>query len=106
LKEVSMKYLVTIDIPVEKGLELAAQGGPGPVLKQLSEQFKPEAMWGTPTKRSLFAIIELADAVDIAGLMNLCADKLGCYPHMELVVSAQELPGLAAKASEKYGVHA
>ena len=49
-----MKYLVEVHASMERGNALDAAGGPGPVFAHIAERFKPEAIYGNPTRRQAF----------------------------------------------------
>ena len=56
-----MLYMVEVQASMERGNEIDSKDGPGPVFAYIVERFKPQAIYGTPTRRQIFMVVELAD---------------------------------------------
>jgi hypothetical protein len=75
-----MRYLVETTASIERGNELVEKGGPGPIFKYIAERFNPEAMYGNPTRRQAFLIVDLPTEADIAELMFILTRAGGTEP--------------------------
>jgi hypothetical protein len=65
-----VKYLVEAHPSMESGNRIdSKEGGPGPFFGYLAERFKPEAMYGNPTRRQIYVVVELPTERDVAELM-------------------------------------
>lgn len=66
-----MKYLVEITPSVEGADRIDAAGGPGALFAYIGDRFHPEAVYGVPTRRQVFLIVDLETEADTAELMYL-----------------------------------
>jgi hypothetical protein len=64
-----MLYLVEARASIEQGDRVDSGDGPGPIFAKIVERFHPEAMYGNPTRRQVFLIVNLDTPDDIAELM-------------------------------------
>lgn len=71
-----MKFLVEITAPADKGPEIDAAGGPGPIVAELMKRFAPEVMYGAADGRTLTFVADLPTALDVAVLMEISSDRL------------------------------
>ncbi|MBV9598568.1 MAG: hypothetical protein JOZ87_17110 [Chloroflexi bacterium] len=98
-----MKYLVEAHPSMEAGNRIdSKEGGPGPVFGYIAERFKPEAMYGNPTRRQIFIVVDLPTERDIAELMYVLTWFTDTEPtfspvmdprlYMDAIVQAQKAP--------------
>jgi hypothetical protein len=64
-----MLYLVEARGSIEQGNKIDAGEGPGPVFAKIAERFHPQALYGNPTRRQIFVIVNLDKPAQIAELM-------------------------------------
>lgn len=83
--------MVHITITPEAGNKLDASGGPVSALNIITERFKPEVIYATPTSREFWMVLELNDASTMGELMLLSSMKFGSYPEFTPILSVQEL---------------
>ncbi len=84
-----MKYLVEAHASMERGNALNEKGGPDPIFAHIAERFKPEAIYGNPTRRQVFLVVDLATEADIAELMYILAWATGTEPTFTPVMSPE-----------------
>ena len=75
-----MKYLIEINPSVERANSLDKEGGPGELFGYIAQRFKPEAMYGNPTQRQVFLVVDLPTEADTAELMYLLTWGSGADP--------------------------
>lgn len=95
-----MKYLVEASASMERGNALDAAGGPGPLFAHIAERFKPEALYGNPTRRQVFLIVDLESEADIAELMFLFTWSAGKEPTFTPIMPAEAFGSAIEKAME------
>ena len=95
-----MKYLVEGSASMERGNALDAAGGPGPLFAHIAERFKPEAIYGNPTRRQVFLIVDLDTEADIAELMYLFTWSAGNEPTFTPIMPAESYGPAIEKALE------
>ncbi len=95
-----MKYLVEANASMERGNALDAAGGPGQLLAHIAERFKPEAIYGNPTRRQVFLIVDLDTEADIAELMFLFTWSAGIEPTFTPIMPAEAFGPAIEKAME------
>jgi hypothetical protein len=100
-----MKFLVEVTAPADKGHEIDAAGGPGPIVADLMARFKPEIMYGAADCRTLTFVADLGSEHEIAVLMEICSDRLYAYPHLRPVISADQMPEFVRAVHAETGVH-
>jgi hypothetical protein len=66
-----MLYLVEAHASIAKGNAADAGEGPGPVFAKIAERFHPEVLYGNPTARQVFMVVNLETPVQIAELMYI-----------------------------------
>jgi len=57
-----------------------AGDGPGPVFQKIVDRFKPEAIYGTPSRRSLVMVVNLETPAQMAELMYVVTWFAGAEP--------------------------
>ena len=95
-----MKYLVETHASTERGNAIDAADGPGPIFAHLAERFKPEAIYGNPTRRQAFLIVELDTEADVAELMYVLTWATGNEPVFTPIMSAEAFGPALEKALE------
>jgi hypothetical protein len=100
-----MKFLVEVTAPADKGHEIDAAGGPGPVVAELMKRFTPEVMYGATDSRTLTFVADLASDHEIAVLMEICSARLYAYPRLRPVISASQMPELVRAVHAEAGIH-
>jgi hypothetical protein len=53
-----MLYLVDIEAGMERANEIDKGEGPGVVIGKIVERFKPQSIWGNPTKRQAIMVVD------------------------------------------------
>ncbi len=95
-----MNYLVETRASMERGNAIDEQGGPGPLFEYLTQRFQPDAIYGNPTRRQAFLVVELATEADIAELMYILTRETGVEPTFTPIMSA-EVFGVALAEANK-----
>ena len=85
-----MKYLVEAHASIERGNAIDASGGPGPFFAHIMERFNPEALYGNPTRRQVFLIVDLETEADIAELMFLFTWSTGNEPVFTPIMAPED----------------
>ena len=75
-----MLYMVEITASMERGNAIDAGEGPGPFISYVTEHFGVQAMYGDPTRRHGYLIVELEDAAKISELMYVLTWWSGTEP--------------------------
>ncbi len=86
-----MKYLVETHASIEAGNALDEPGGTGATFAQLALRFKPEAVYGNPTRRQAFVIIELGTEADVAELKYVLTWATGNEPVFTPIMPAETM---------------
>ena len=68
-----MLYLVEAHPSIEKGNAIDSGAGPGPVIAKIVERFKPKAIYGNPSRRQVFMVVDLDTPAKMAELMYVLA---------------------------------
>ncbi len=108
-----MLYMVETKASMERGNAIDAGEGPGPFLTYITEHFSPQAMYGDPTQRHSYFIVELESAAKIAELMYLLTWWSGTEPkftpimplevYAEGIANAKKAPDVGAILSKAAG---
>jgi hypothetical protein len=64
-----MLYMVESWPTIERGDTVDKGEGPGPFLAKMVERFQPQAIYGDPTRRHLFMVVDLETPAKVAELM-------------------------------------
>ena len=64
-----MLYLVQSDAAIQRANQIDAGEGPGPTFAKIIDRFRPEAIYGNPTRRSVLMVVNLETSAAIAELM-------------------------------------
>jgi hypothetical protein len=101
-----MKFLVTVNAPAERGAEIEAAGGPGPVVGEIMSRFHPEAFYGTANRRQLIFVADLETSIDISVLLEICSARLFAYPELTPVIPLAELQAHVEAVHQELGLPA
>jgi len=93
-------YLVEATASIERGNAIDDQGGPGAVFEYIGKRFKPTALYGNPTRRQVFLIVDLPSDADMAELMFILTRTSGTEPKFTPLMSP-ELLGKAIMNARK-----
>jgi hypothetical protein len=96
-----MLYLVEVWPSIEKGDTIDQGEDPGPFFAKVAERFQPQAIYGDPTKRHIFLLVELETPAKMAELMYAITWFTGNEPkftplmppetYMEAIAHAKQL---------------
>ena len=75
-----MLYLVKADAEMHRANMIDSGDGPGPVFGKIVERFKPEAIFGCPSRRSLVMVVNLDTPAQMAELMYVLTWFVGTEP--------------------------
>jgi hypothetical protein len=75
-----MLYMVEITASMERANAIDAGEGPGPFFAYIAEHFRPQALYGDPTRRHGYLIVELEGEAKIAELMYVLTWWSGTEP--------------------------
>ena len=64
-----MLYLVEAHPTIEHGNAIDAGDGPGQVIAKIVERFHPQAIYGNPSRRQIFMVVNLDTPAQMAELM-------------------------------------
>jgi hypothetical protein len=81
-----MLYLVEAWASMERGNAIDGGEGPGPFFGRLVERFRPQALYGDPTRRHVFMVVELETPANVAELMYAFTWWTGIEPKFTLVM--------------------
>ncbi len=66
----------------------------------IAERFKPEAMYGNPTRRQVFIIVDLPTETDVAELMFVFTRNIGAEPKFTPIMPAEIFGQALEKANQ------
>jgi hypothetical protein len=98
-----MKFHIDIAAPADRGRDIDAAGGPGPIVAELMQRFQPEVMYGSADRRTLTFVADVATDVDVAVLMEICSDRLYAYPTLRPVVAIADFHAFVTTVHERVG---
>ena len=84
-----MLYLVEAHPSVERANVVDAGEGPGPVIAKIVERFRPKAIYGNPSRRQVFMVVELDTPAKMAELMYVLAWFVDVEPTFTPLMSAE-----------------
>jgi hypothetical protein len=64
-----MLYMVEVLATIERGDFIDKGEGPAPFIGKIVERFHPQAIYGDPTRRHIFLVVDLENEAKIAELM-------------------------------------
>jgi hypothetical protein len=62
-------YLVEAHASIEAGDRIDPGDGPGPIFAKIIERFHPQAIYGNPTRRQIFLVVDLGAPAEIAEML-------------------------------------
>ena len=80
------QYLVEAWPTSERGDAIDRGEGPGAVFGKIQQRFKPQSMWGDPTRRHLFMVVELKSEAEVAELMYVLSWFTGNDPKITQII--------------------
>jgi hypothetical protein len=75
-----MLYLVQVDAAMQRANRIDAGEGPGPTFAKITDRFRPEAIYGNPTRREVLMVVNLDTPAAIAELMYALTWFTGSHP--------------------------
>jgi hypothetical protein len=88
-REGFMLYLVEAHPSVERANVVDAGEGPGSVIAKIVERFRPKAIYGNPSRRQVFMVVELDTPAKMAELMYVLAWFVDVEPTFTPLMSAE-----------------
>jgi hypothetical protein len=64
-----MLYLVQVNASMDRANQIDAGDGPGPTFGKIVDRFRPEAIYGSPNRRTVIMIVNLETELQMAELM-------------------------------------
>lgn len=95
-----MRYLFEMTATLERGNEIDAKGGPGPIFGYIMERFKPEAFYVSALRRQLWLVVDLATMAQVHELMQIAGQAVGAGPKITPVMLGSEAAQVIQEASE------
>jgi hypothetical protein len=95
-----MMYLVEVKAGMERANEIDKGEGPGPVFQKIAERFKPQSVWGNPSRRQAIMVVDLKTPADMAELMYALTWWAGGEPTFTPIMPP-ETYGEAISAAKK-----
>ncbi len=95
-----MLYLIEVKAGMDRANEIDKGEGPGPTFAKIAERFKPQSIWGNPTKREAIMIVELKSPAEMAELMYILTWFAGGEPRFRPLMSPETYEE-AIKAAKK-----
>lgn len=96
-----MRFAATIEISTDTGARMDAQpGGPGPAIRQLMKQFRPDSCWVALDRRALFVVADFPSEKEIAAFMAFVSARFETYPDMTPVVDVREFGEISRHIAE------
>lgn len=81
-----MLYLVEAHASIERGNAIDAGEGPGSMFAKVAERFRPEAFYGSPSRRQVFMVVDLDTPAKMAELMYVLTWFAGTEPTLTPVM--------------------
>jgi len=95
-----MLYLVEAHPSIEKGNIVDSGEGPVPVIAKIKERFRPKAIYGNPSRRQVFMVVELDTPAKMAELMYVLAWFVDVEPTFTPLMSLEIYGEAIAKAKQ------
>jgi hypothetical protein len=99
-REEFMLYLVEAHPTVERANIVDAGEGPGPVFAKIVERFSPQAIYGNPSRRQVFMVVDLDTPAKMAELMYVLAWFIDVEPTFTPLMSLEIYGEAIAKAKQ------
>ena len=84
-----MLYLVQVNASMERANLIDSGEGPGPTFGKIADRFRPEAIYGTPSRRVVFMVVKLETEVQMAELMYALTWFTGGEPTFTPIMKAE-----------------
>ena len=95
-----MLYLVEAHPTVERANVIDSGEGPGPVIAKIVERFRPQAIYGNPSHRQVFMVVDLDTPAKMAELMYVLAWFVDVEPTFTPLMSPEIYGEAIAKAKQ------
>lgn len=95
-----MLYMVELVASMENANAIDRSGGPGEMFAKIQERFRPQSVWGDPTLRHVFLVVELESPAKIAELMYVLTWFNGSSPRFTPLMDPAIYDEAIAKAKE------
>ena len=95
-----MLYLVEAHPSIEMGNVIDAGPGPGPVIAKIVERFRPNAIYGNPSRRQLFMVVDLDTNEKMAELMYVLTWFTDVEPTFTPLMPPEVYPTAIANAKK------
>ena len=95
-----MLYLVEMEAAMEKANETDRGKGPGETFAKIQNRFRPQSLWGDPTRRRLVMVVELESLAKMAELMYVLTWWSGSTPRFTHLMPPEVYGEAIAKAKE------
>jgi hypothetical protein len=95
-----MLYLVEGHPTIEVGDRVDSGDGPGPYFAKIVERFRPQAIWGNPTRRQVFMVVELETPAKLAELMYVLTWWLKTEPVFTPIMAPETFGEAIANAKK------
>jgi hypothetical protein len=102
MKGQTMLYLVRADADIRRANTIDAGDGPGPVFQKIVDRFKPEAVYGTPSRRSVIMVVNLETPAQMAELMYVLTWFTGSEPSFTPIMNPEVYGEAIANAKRIY----
>jgi hypothetical protein len=95
-----MLYMVETSATIEKGDTIDSGAGPGPFFAKIADRFRPQAIYGNPTRRQIFMVVELGSPADVAELMYALTWFTGNEPKFTPIMPPETYMEAISKAKK------
>jgi hypothetical protein len=93
-------YLVEAHASIEAGDRIDPGDGPGPIFAKIIERFHPQAIYGNPTRRQIFLVVDLGAPAEIAELMYVLTWFTKTEPSFTPIMTPETYGEAIAKAKQ------
>jgi hypothetical protein len=95
-----MLYLVEAVASMERANTIDAGEGPGPVFAKVAERFHPQALYGNPSRRQIFMVVDLEGPAQMAELMYILTWFVGNEPTFTPIMAPEIFDQAIANAKK------
>lgn len=95
-----MLYMVEAWATIETGDTIDSGAGPGPFFAKIADRFRPQAIYGNPTRRQIFMVVELNSPADVAELMYALTWFTGNEPKFTPIMPPETYTEAIGKAKK------
>jgi hypothetical protein len=84
-----MQYLVQANAAMQRANDIDAGDGPGPTFGKIVDRFRPEAIFGDPSRRCIIMVVNLDTPQDMAELMYVLTWFVGSEPNFTPIMKPE-----------------